>query len=1053
MLPFFLVPSHRRLCAVFLSLTMSLAAIAAESAQRNFNVPAGLAENTLKRFSEQAGVQVIFPTDRVQGIHTKAVNGEMEPASALEQMVAGTELVVIRDEKTGALGIRREASVERAEKNDSRVAQKAGDRPTPNNPGTDRQDGVIELSPFEVRADKDVGYESLNANSISGLNTSLVNVPVTAEIYNRQFMDDLGISSVEDTLLRWASGQSPNGKPGNSIQTPGEGVGNTPFVIRGVATGGTRWDGFMNGGFNFLDDTFQERTEVIRGPQSLLYGAAGATGIINVVSKQARLGRNSARLRVRLDDFGTKRAELDANVTSGSKFALRVATTQSRQEYYSDHLGLDVNSWYLAAALRPTQRVTLRVYGGDNSLDKARGQDANVNLPGDARNGQSLNLLLAQGNTAGLYFKDIDWTNVDSLAGQGVNFGYHTPLFGASADVALTDWLDMQTRIGYAGALDDGWNIANGGNVLSPTATGNTTGKWAVNGRIRQNGQYAVQRALRVLLNARFNLWRERIKNNLTVGFDASRQYQIALGGYRYYRVDGSGNFVVNTAQAGNADAGRTEMPVQLWTLEDDSVPNPFAGGLQEEFAFGGFTYRLAPQRLIGAVAPTAANPYGYNQIPNNNVTDDKGYYASLYSELFDNKVSLLAGMRRNYNYARSTVAPSVSPPTWATTWSAGAVWHFKEWLSPYYNYSLAYAPNGIGTTVSQDGRLPPVNNGVGTEVGLKFSIPRLKTTGSLALYRVSVVDRSIVLNNTLTGGQAIVDPNSAINGTHLSNNLIYFGDFTVQGVELSMTANPTRNWRARFSFSYNTDKIGNRVTLQRWYNDQFNTNAAGQVLFNNGSVAMVNSIAGNTSSPLVPLTIAMMKDPASGYFATLDTGSGRLVNLGGRTFTQLGLVGAASGLTIGTGTTGLPITQHQLGWVPPTQEFVVTDGGEHLAIPRSTASVTVTRSFTEGRLNGLTAGLTLVARLHQLAYYYNDAAAGNVRKAKTLPDQLNSNLFVSYRFKLKSKYNWTTQLNVSNVMNNRSLIYILNASSGVATNAKMDNVPRAFSWTNTIEF
>ena len=44
-----------------------------------------------------------------------------------------------------------------------------------NQPAAAARDGsVVTLSPFEVTTVRDVGYESLNANSISGLNTSLL---------------------------------------------------------------------------------------------------------------------------------------------------------------------------------------------------------------------------------------------------------------------------------------------------------------------------------------------------------------------------------------------------------------------------------------------------------------------------------------------------------------------------------------------------------------------------------------------------------------------------------------------------------------------------------------------------------------------------------------------------------------------------------------------------------------------------------------------------------------------------------------------------------------
>ena len=157
--------------------------------------------------------------------------------------------------------------------------------------------------------------------------------------------------------------------------------------------------------------------------------------------------------------------------------------------------------------------------------------------------------------------------------------------------------------------------------------------------------------------------------------------------------------------------------------------------------------------------------------------------------------------------------------------------------------------------------------------------------------------------------------------------------------------------------------------------------------------------------------------------------------------------------LTIGTDRTGLPIASHQLGWIPPTPQFVVIAGGDHLSIPGLTESATVTRSFSEGRLKGFSTGLTVVARQRQQAYYYVDIADSNKRKVKFNPEQVNTNLMLSYRFKFRSKYQGTTQFNVTNLLNHRDLVFIRNVGSGVVENAKMNAVPRAWTWTNTIEF
>lgn len=84
---------------------------AAEPVVRNFDLPAGPAETTLKRFAEQAGDQFVFSAEKVAGAQTSAVKGQLTARVALERMLAGSELRVVQDERTGALTVDRAAAV------------------------------------------------------------------------------------------------------------------------------------------------------------------------------------------------------------------------------------------------------------------------------------------------------------------------------------------------------------------------------------------------------------------------------------------------------------------------------------------------------------------------------------------------------------------------------------------------------------------------------------------------------------------------------------------------------------------------------------------------------------------------------------------------------------------------------------------------------------------------------------------------------------------------------------------------------------------------------
>jgi len=95
-------------CAcVWLLAGLPVALLTAENVRRNFDIPAGRAERSLRQYSAQSGVQLVYPTAVVRDVQTRAVKGRYTDREALEYMFASTPLRVVRDDKTGALTIMR----------------------------------------------------------------------------------------------------------------------------------------------------------------------------------------------------------------------------------------------------------------------------------------------------------------------------------------------------------------------------------------------------------------------------------------------------------------------------------------------------------------------------------------------------------------------------------------------------------------------------------------------------------------------------------------------------------------------------------------------------------------------------------------------------------------------------------------------------------------------------------------------------------------------------------------------------------------------------------
>jgi hypothetical protein len=119
--------AKRVVSTLFLSCLLVTAGLGAEVQLRRFDLPQATADKSLKRFSAQSGLEVIFSSQVAKGISTRPVKGEMTPEHALKTMLAGTGLIVVQEARSGAISVRKETEVE---KNDQRATRAtAGDRP------------------------------------------------------------------------------------------------------------------------------------------------------------------------------------------------------------------------------------------------------------------------------------------------------------------------------------------------------------------------------------------------------------------------------------------------------------------------------------------------------------------------------------------------------------------------------------------------------------------------------------------------------------------------------------------------------------------------------------------------------------------------------------------------------------------------------------------------------------------------------------------------------------------------------------------------------------
>jgi iron complex outermembrane receptor protein len=84
-----------------------LIAAGAEADKNSYDMPGGDAAVTLEQFARISGQQIAYMVDNVRGEKTRPVRGSYAPIEALREMLTGSALLVVQDEKTGAIVVTR----------------------------------------------------------------------------------------------------------------------------------------------------------------------------------------------------------------------------------------------------------------------------------------------------------------------------------------------------------------------------------------------------------------------------------------------------------------------------------------------------------------------------------------------------------------------------------------------------------------------------------------------------------------------------------------------------------------------------------------------------------------------------------------------------------------------------------------------------------------------------------------------------------------------------------------------------------------------------------
>jgi outer membrane receptor protein involved in Fe transport len=579
---------------------------------------------------------------------------------------------------------------------------------------------LVQLNPFEVKADPDTSYGALNSNAITRFSAEMEKLPVSADIFTQRFMEDIAADSIEAMLQAYSAGTGlSTSSPETSVGAQsGDYISGTSMQLRGFGTPAMTRDGLMPLGtfYNpgstapgFSTNFDVERVELVHGPQTLLYSSGGSGGAINVVSKQAQFNQSArGSLKFQLDRYGSKQGQADYSI-GGPKAAFRLALLGGAQRTRRLFIGQSVSGTYLQGAVRIGGHTTVRLTGEQTSLSGIYQTSANTlaTTAADPRNGAFLSYLLASGKSGATnpgngrrvplrrdrqraaQLEQRELLRRIALQPAGDRHFRHT--FGRDALGRMADLAGFRRVQRFPerprGAL-------GGLTFLAPQAAANSSGKWALSARPDDLWVPARTKSIRFSLHASHALLGGRGRSQTIVGGDFVRTDSAQIQ-YAYYRADADFNVIVNPAIT--TSFGRTLFGTQTWSVADGPVKYPFFSPNAQRFTVNGLNYVRQINNLVNPALVSPTNPMGTSSTATYQISKlfNQGFYAINHTQWFDGRLNTLLGVRRSHNFYVSQLQnnPYLGSVSHTVSFDAGVALRLTNALNVYGEFSNSHVP------------------------------------------------------------------------------------------------------------------------------------------------------------------------------------------------------------------------------------------------------------------------------------------------------------------------------------------------------------------------
>lgn len=646
---------------------------------------------------------------------------------------------------------------------------------TPSSPPPKSDDEVITLSPFEVRAIQEHGYQASESVTGTRMATKIVDTPFAVDVVTSSFMNDFMAFGLNDQLAFVPSFSSS------------EVFGN--FQLRGFSSPVVFVDGFRRVGL--VDTVDIDRIEVIKGSAASIYGAIQPGGAVNIITKKPTM-MPSQSLSIGAGSDGFERGALSTSGPVGNDGHLfyRVDASEQYTEY-GEQFASRHQSGISGKFLYKVDENT------SFNLDLEHSELYEHPFNQILTNTEKRTMPWAGNNvTESQYYGMATSTlyNYDFAGPESVN---HMRMNSATftADHTINDVWSMKFGANVFKQQYNDQKIGSG--AYYPYGTGNVT---VVNGVVtnpftpevkdQPQANWAPQRGGGAQLDNLFQFKTGPVSNRFLLTAD---YYEVSQGSKTLApTVNGSAATDYYATYSPYSPAGASYYKMQ-------STWSPALG-----YGWNTTTYDQNPAL------------YNFASTDNWTGTDDMGLFGSYWANLFKDRLRLMAGGRfdyvknevKNYNISSTGVVTGAANPaepanyqafdyrTQAWTYQLGASFNVVDGVNLYANKSSAFNPQP--QLDSYTGLALPNNTSTGYEFGIKTSL--LHERLNFTLDRFVIDEYNLVQNET--------DPITGIKDTILS------GEQEAKGYEAEMQYQVTPAFQIMADWGYTPTTVLKSQTL-----------------------------------------------------------------------------------------------------------------------------------------------------------------------------------------------------------------------------------------------